>query len=91
MVRLFVRHSVENADKWLSGYLAGSQFRDANKVVADGVYRNVDDPNDLTVWHDFETAEAARAFAALPELKAIMLELGVVGEPSVWFTREYNG
>jgi len=57
-------------------------------VVAECVYRNVDDPRDLTVWHDFKTAEAAKAFAALPELKAAMRELGVVGQPSVWITRE---
>jgi hypothetical protein len=36
------------------------------------VYQSADDPNDVTVIHDFHRAEKAKAFAALPELKAAM-------------------
>ena len=44
------------------------------RVKADAVYQSIDDPNDVTVVHDFETREAAQAFIASPELKAAMEE-----------------
>ena len=85
MVTLFVRHQVEDYGKWREGYdgnaamIAGLGVREAS------VYRSVDDGNNLTVSHDFDSIDAARKFAGSDELKAAMQELGVVGHPEVWF------
>jgi hypothetical protein len=57
-------------------------------VVGDAVFQLVDDPNDVTVWHDFETAELARAFVSSDALRTIMQRAGVQGEPQIWFTTE---
>jgi hypothetical protein len=43
------------------------------------VYRDVDDGNDVTAWHDFNNLEAAKAFANSTELKAAMKGAGVIG------------
>jgi len=88
MVRLFVRHNVADYAVWRQGYDDSAALRDGHGVKADSIHRSVDDGNDITVTHDFESVEAARAFAGLPELKATMDELGVVGAPSIWFTQE---
>ena len=51
------------------------------------MYRDVDDGNDVTAWHDFNNLEAAKAFANSTELKAAMKGAGVIGAPTVWITR----
>jgi len=51
------------------------------------VYRLVEQPHDVTVWHEFKTIEAARAFAVSPNLKRAMQNAGVKSAPQVWFVR----
>ena len=59
MVRLFVRLNV--ADYELEGGVRPVLGeRGAMGVLGAAAFQLVDDPNDVTVWHDFETAEVAR-------------------------------
>ena len=51
-------------------------------------FQLLDDPNDVTVWHDFETAEVARAFVSSDALRNVMQRAGVQGEPQFWFVTE---
>ena len=88
MAMLIVRHQVEDFDRWRAGYDANADVRTNGGVRHQMVYRSADDGNDITVMHDFETIDAARAFAGSPELKAAMAELGVVGAPQIWFVEE---
>jgi hypothetical protein len=57
-------------------------------ITAQAVYRSVDDPNDVTVTHDFASAEKANAFAASEELKAVMQKTGVKGMPQIWYAKK---
>ena len=75
MVRLFVRHKVHDYAAWRKGYDAFDPTR--VKLGAHG----------HTVWHDFNSREAAKAFANSAELKTAMKGAGVIGAPTVWFTR----
>jgi len=52
------------------------------------VYQAADNPNDITVTHDFATVEAAHAFVNSEELKSAMQNAGVVGAPTIWFTNK---
>ncbi|MFZ0323450.1 MAG: cyclase [Actinomycetes bacterium] len=88
MVRLFVRHDVQDYDKWRQGYDDNARMIADNGVRAQAVYRSVDDGNNLTVSHDFDSIEAARSFAGSDELKTAMQALGVVGHPEVWFVEQ---
>jgi hypothetical protein len=47
--------------------------------------RSVDNPNDVTVSHDFKTSEAAKAFASSLNLKNAMQNAGVKSAPQIWF------
>lgn len=85
-VRLFVRHEVSDYAAWRKGYDAFDAIRRKMGVVAQSVYRSEDNPNDITVTHDFKTADEAKAFAASPELKEAMEKAGVTSAPQVWFT-----
>ena len=86
MATLFVRHQVADFATWKKGYDAFKPTRDAGGVTSDGVYQSADNPNDITVYHEFETVDAAKAFASSDDLKGAMHDLGVQGAPDVWFT-----
>ena len=57
-------------------------------VTGHAVYQAVDDPNDVTVWHDFATREEAEAFASSERLRDAMHRAGVLGRSTVWFVKE---
>ncbi len=86
MARMYVRHQVADYAAWRQVYDAFD--RDSLGARAHAVYQAVDDPNDVTVWHDFDTREAAEAFVASDELKAVMGEAGVQGAPTILITIE---
>ena len=44
-----------------------------------GVYNSVDNANQVTVIAEFPSAEAVQGFLSSPELKAGMVEAGVIG------------
>ena len=86
MVRLFVRHTVADYAVWRKGYDAFDTQRGPMGVTAHAVFQSVDNPNDVTVSHDFATAQQARSFMASDELKKAMQNAGVQGAPTVWLT-----
>lgn len=86
MATMFVRHHVADYPAWRQAYDGFAPKQRALGVQADAVYQSVDDPNDITVTHDFATIEAARAFAGSADLHAAMDAAGVDGAPTVWFT-----
>jgi len=72
MTTMFVRHTVTDYKTWRKAYDDFAPFQKANGVMAQAVYQAADNPNDITVTHDFTTMEAARAFARHDELKKAM-------------------
>ena len=88
MIRLFVRHPVSDFAAWRKSYDAFDEERRGMGVKGHGVFQTTDNPRDVTVWHDFETLAAAKAFAESPRLQEVMKEAGVAGEPTVWFAKE---
>lgn len=88
MARMFVRHPVADFAKWHETYKSVADFQKSNGVTAEEVYQSADNPNDVTVIHDFASANEAKAFAENEELKKIMTEAGVAGPPTIWITEE---
>ena len=88
MARLFVRHSVKDFKIWRKAYDAFDDERQGMGVIADGVYQALDDPNDITIYHDFKTRKRAENFMASPRLKEVMKGAGVKGKPKIWFVKE---
>ena len=85
-VRMFVRHEVADYAAWRKGYDSFDATRKKMGVTAQAAYRAEDNPKDITVTHDFKSADKAKAFAASAELKAAMEKAGVTGAPQIWFT-----
>ena len=85
MATMFIRHEVADYAKWKQIY---DDFRPTQQrlgVTGDAVYRAADNPNDVTVTHDFAGLDAAQKFAASDDLHSAMSNAGVVGKPTIWF------
>jgi hypothetical protein len=86
MTTLFVRHEVADYTKWRQVYDEFTPTQTRLGVQDQAVYQAIDNPNDITVRHEFATLEAAQAFGGSPELRSAMHDAGVEGAPTVWFT-----
>ena len=85
MATLFVRHKVSEFSAWKAAYDAFDAERKSMGVTGDGVYQTDGDPNDVTVYHHFESMDAAKSFMNSDRLREVMTSAGVQGEPKVWF------
>ncbi len=85
MTTLFVRHQVADYAKWRKAYDTFAPTQQRLGVKAQAVYRAADNPNDVTVTHEFAALEAAQQFAASDDLRNAMSDAGIVGEPTIWF------
>jgi hypothetical protein len=86
MVRLFARHPVTDYAAWRKAYDEFDAQRQTLGVTAQAVYQNAEDPNDITITHDFADLASAQAFANGATLKGVMEDAGVAGPPTIWFT-----
>jgi hypothetical protein len=84
MATLFVRHTVSDYAAWRKAYDAFGPIQKAKAVKAEAVYQAADNPNDVTVTHEFASVKEAQAFVASEELKKAMHGAGVVGAPAIW-------
>jgi len=88
MIRMFVRHPVRDYAAWRKAYDDFDKHRSSHGVAADAVFQSVDDPNDVTLFHDFATRQDAEAFMSSARLKSAMQDAGVAGPPTIWFVTE---
>ena len=86
MIRMFVRHSVENFATWKQAYDEFDIERRGMGVQGHVVFQSTSDSNEVTAWHDFGDLKTAQSFAAAERLREVMAAAGVVGEPTIWFT-----
>ena len=85
MATLFVRHSVKDFDAWKAAYDAFDAERQTMGVTGHGVYQVEGRPNEVTIYHHFDSLDQARSFVDSPRLKEVMEAAGVVGAPDMWF------
>jgi hypothetical protein len=88
MATMFVRNTVSNYQTFRKVYDDFASIRQAKGVTAQAVYQAPDNPNDITVTHEFATVESAQTFAKSDELKKGMQDAGVVGAPTIWFANK---
>jgi quinol monooxygenase YgiN len=88
MTTMFVRHTVSNYETWRKAYDDFASVQKAKGVRGQAVYQAIDNPNDITVTHEFASAAAAQDFVNSDELKKAMQGGGVIGSPTIWFTNK---
>jgi quinol monooxygenase YgiN len=72
-----VGFKVENYERWKEEYDAGIEQRKAAGEISFQVFRNVDDPNTVTVLSVQESVEQVQAFMDSPDIKARMEAAGI--------------
>jgi quinol monooxygenase YgiN len=77
---------VKDFDTFIKVYNDFDPIRQEAGVTGAGMYQMENNPNDVVIYHHFDSMGAAKAFMADPRLAEAMPKAGVVGEPTVWFT-----
>jgi heme-degrading monooxygenase HmoA len=72
-----VRHRVADYDAWKAVYDNFAPIQAEYGVRAHQVLRSLDDRNEVTVAHTFDSLDDAKAFFAMPELQKAMADAGV--------------
>jgi hypothetical protein len=88
MSTIFVRHPVADYDVWRPGFDDHQKTRQEYGLVDVGVYRGVDDPNDVTIVLTTDDVARAHEFIASDDLREAMARLGVTAAPDIWFADE---
>lgn len=84
MVYPNIRLTVADYEKWRPGFDEYDTFRKAAGATGvKQVYRDVDDPNTVTVLGEWDNAENARKYMNDPALRESMQKSGVIGMPAV--------
>ena len=84
MVTLNVRQTVADYAAWRTVFDGDdARRRAAGQSGAAQVFRDVDNPNVVTVMAPWDSAENALKFAQDPALLEVMKKAGVVGVPAV--------
>jgi hypothetical protein len=86
MSTIFVRHQVANYDVWKSGFDEHGRVRREYGITDSGLYRDVTDPNVVTMILTADDEDRAREFLDSDDLRETMAKLGVVSPPDIWVT-----
>jgi quinol monooxygenase YgiN len=88
MAQLFVHHKVEDYSKWRPVFDEMDAVRRSMGQTAYQVFRTAADPNEIVILTTWPSAEHARAYGQLPELKAAMARGGVISQPEILILEE---
>lgn len=84
MVYLTTRHTVADYAKWRVVFDEGEALRRASGATGvKQIYRDVDNPNNLTVIVEWDTAENVQKFNSNPAVGELLKKAGVLGAPAV--------
>jgi len=82
---LIVQHTVRDYDAWKPVFDEHEGVRAKYGCLSHTVYRDADDPNNVTLAFRYESRERASEFLRDPSLREAMERGGVISEPrSTW-------
>ncbi len=85
---MFGRVTVEDYETFCDAFDDAAEMRNSAGSTDDTVYQSADNPNDVTVQVEFESIDAAKAYALSSGLREAMKRAGVQGPPTIWFVNE---
>jgi quinol monooxygenase YgiN len=91
VTHLHVGFKVKNYEQWKQGYDASIEQRKASGEISFQVFRNVDDPNIVTVLSVQQSAEQVQAFMDSPDLQARMKASGITEMGQILIMEEMDG
>jgi heme-degrading monooxygenase HmoA len=88
MATLFVRVTVADYKAWRKIFDEFQPTAAGHGFKSTAVYQTADNPNEVTVMHDFDSVESARTFTQAEDLKDAMQRSGVIGAPTIRITNK---
>jgi hypothetical protein len=88
MTSILVQHQVEDFVAWKEVFDSAAAMRTSFDEISTQIFRDVSDPNKLTVVNKWDSLANKQKFVHSPELLASMKKAGVVGQPNVHFLNE---
>ncbi len=88
MVYVFIRHKIEDFDKWKIVFDENSTVRESGGSKGGRLFRNVDNSNDIVIIFKWDSIENARKFTESEDLKKRMQKAGIVEKPDIFFIEE---
>jgi quinol monooxygenase YgiN len=77
MVHVLIRHRVSDFEKWKAAFHAAFMFRKSAGEQSFHLYHDANDPSDLTLLFEWESAALAEKFLKSEKLKEEMRHAGV--------------
>ncbi|MDA1189330.1 MAG: cyclase [Chloroflexi bacterium] len=81
MAHVLIKHPVEDYAKWKKAYDAHAAMRKQAGSKGSQVFRNSENPSEVTILFEWGSVEQARKFNASADLKEAMQKAGVKGMP----------
>ena len=88
MANILVKHTVEDYDAWKPHYDDDASAREAHGERGYRLFHVSGEPNEIVMVFEWDSAENAREFLESSDLREVMEEAGVVGEPEIYFLDE---
>lgn len=88
MVHVLVRHKVAEFARWKEAFDSHVLARRRAGEISFRLFHGVEDPTDITLLFEWESADAARKFMTSSELRLRMQEAGVQGSPEVQYLED---
>jgi heme-degrading monooxygenase HmoA len=89
MTTIFIKHTVEDFEKWKAGFDAHATTREEYGSPEDyRLFREAETPNEVVIIAEWESPEAFRRFMKESDVEEKMGELGVLSEPEVHILEE---
>ena len=88
MATMMVQLMVKDFAAWKQVFETGDHLRKSNGEISHHIYQDVSDPKKVIALYQWSSAANAQSFFQSAELKAMMMEAGVQGPPSITFLNE---
>jgi len=90
VTHMHVAFRVEDYERWKAGYDASVEHRKAAGEISYQVFRDVEDPNIVTVVSVQQSAEGVQALLDSPEIKEGMKKAGIVETGTMLIVEEVD-
>lgn len=88
MVNVLIRHTVSDYDAWKTHFDEHASTRREHGSQGYSLFSVSEEPNELVILFDWDSVENAQRFLDSSDLRDVMTEAGVVGEPEIRFLDE---
>ncbi|HUM07102.1 MAG TPA: hypothetical protein VLT90_16660 [Terriglobales bacterium] len=90
MIHVLVQHEVADYQAWKSMFDASNDWRHKNGERSCRIFHRAGNVNDLILFFEWESLDAARTFMTSEELRGRMAKAGVKGQARIEFLTEMH-